>query len=306
MKKNFTIRDLGERKIISQIRHRLGNKFIGDDCAILPKTKSGEVFLATTDVLVEGIHFWKNSAWRAVGFKAIAVNVSDIASMAGEPLYALVSLGLKADLNFQNIQQLYQGLKNSADFYGLKIVGGNISQSPVNFIDVFMLGRSTGATILKRNTARPGDKLFLTGYLGKAAAKNYRITSSDFKKIRLAEGIFMGQNKLARACIDLSDGLAAGLIDLCNESKVGAVINTEKIPMAKKINLENALKSGDDFELLFCVPAGLAELAKKKFKEKFKTKLTEIGQITCERKIKYTSGSKKILKIKTAGYQHFW
>lgn len=300
------LKDLGERQILRHIRAWLGNKFIGDDAAVLPKKRLKGNLLATTDALVEGIHFrTKNLNWSSLGFKAIAVNASDLAAMGGRPLYALISLGLKPTLELKQLKSLYQGFQAAGRIFHLEIVGGNLSSSPVNFIDVFLLGEHAGGQILKRSGAEPGDRLFLTGCLGKASAKNFQITIKDFKKIRLAEGIFLAKNKLARAAIDLSDGLAAGLIDLGAESKVGAMIETGKIPLAKNITLKKALRSGDDFELLLAVPPKLTKILSKKFGQNFSTPLTEIGRITKKRKIKFFRKNKEVFGKAFQGYNHF-
>lgn len=299
------LKDLGERQILRHIRAWLGNKFIGDDAAVLPKKRLKGNLLATTDALVEGIHFrTKNLNWSSLGFKAIAVNASDLAAMGGRPLYALISLGLKPTLELKQLKSLYQGFQAAGRIFHLEIVGGNLSRSPVNFIDVFLLGEHAGGQILKRSGAEPGDRLFLTGCLGKASAKNFQITIKDFKKIRLAEGIFLAKNKLARAAIDLSDGLVKSVEEIARESKVGIKIFTEKIPRVKNISLAKALRGGDDFELLLVVPDRLAAKAKKKFRAKFKTALTEIGVGTKNKAIKFLRQGRPI-KISGESFRHF-
>jgi thiamine-monophosphate kinase len=229
----------------------------GDDTAAL-HWPSDKPLLFTTDMLLEGSCFRLAEAGpRRVGRKAMAVNLSDIAAMAGKPVAAVVSVGLPRTGGRALAEELYRGLREMADAFETALVGGDTNSwdgPPV--ISVAVLGEATERGPVRRSGARPGDWLFVTGPLG----GSIRGKHLDFTP-RVREALALHAAVPLRAMIDISDGLAADVAHLCDESRCGAVLNAQAVPIsedARLLNdgrspLEHALGDGEDFELAFAV-----------------------------------------------------
>jgi thiamine-monophosphate kinase len=228
----------------------------GDDTAVLDWPAGHS--LITTDMLLEGSCFLLDEAGpRRVGRKAMAVNLSDIAAMAGEPVAAVVSVGLPRKGGRALAEELYLGLREMADAFATPIVGGDTNSwdGPL-VICVTLLGRAVGRGAVPRSGARPGDWLLVTGPLGGSILGKHL----DFTP-RVREGIRLNEAVPIHAMIDISDGLAADVEHLCTESRCGAVIVAEQVPIADDARrmpddrppLEHALGDGEDFELALAV-----------------------------------------------------
>ena len=245
---------------------------IGDDAAVV-KSK-GKFQLATTDSLNEGVHFQKKYLdWQALGWKALAVNLSDIAAMGGEPHYALVSLGLPNDTQPEDVVSLYQGMLELAEQSGTIIAGGNISRASRLGVHVTVVGRAESKSkVLLRSKARNGDLIAVTGRLGAAAAGLATLAGSfkqgEFDAAELIGTFWRPQPRLdigkllvksgIKCAIDISDGLLADLGHVLRASKIGARIEAVRIPVhpsvaaiAGRDALQLALNGGEDYELLF-------------------------------------------------------
>ena len=229
----------------------------GDDAAAVRFTAAAPV-LATTDMLLEGSCFILAEAGpRLVGRKAMAVNLSDIAAMAGRPVAAVVSVGLPRSGGRALAEELYLGLREVADAFNTALVGGDTNSwnGPL-VISVTVLGEATERGPVRRSGARPGDWLFVTGPLG-GSIRGKHLTFTP----RVREALALHQAAELQAMIDISDGLAADLHHLCEESGCGAMLREQAIPIADaarqmpdtKSALEHALGDGEDFELLFAV-----------------------------------------------------
>ncbi len=229
----------------------------GDDTAAL-RLPAGRACLVTTDMLLEGSCFLLAEAGpRRVGRKAMAVNLSDIAAMAGRPVAAVVSVGLPRNGGRALAEELYLGLRDMADAFDTALVGGdtNTWTGPL-VISVTLIGEATGRGPVTRGGARPGDWLLVTGALG----GSLRGKHLDFTP-RMREAQRLHELAELHALIDLSDGLAADLGHVCDESGCGAVLRAAAIPVsddARRMNdgvepLRHALGDGEDFELLFAV-----------------------------------------------------
>lgn len=228
----------------------------GDDCAVL--AGSALPWLVTTDMLLEGSHFRLDEAGpRRVGRKALAVNLSDIAAMAGRPVAAVVSVGLPRGRAATIGEELYTGMREVADAFDTAIVGGDTNTWDGGLvISVTLLGQPTPPGPVRRAGARPGDWLLVTGPLGGSILGRHLDVSP-----RVREAIQLQQCARLHAMIDISDGLAADAHHLCEESGCGAVLRAEAIPIhddARKLAdgrslLEHALTDGEDFELAFAV-----------------------------------------------------
>jgi thiamine-monophosphate kinase len=282
----------------------------GDDTAALRLTP-GSQCLITTDMLLEGSCFMLDEAGpKRVGRKAMAVNLSDIAAMAGRPVAAVVSLGLpkgeRRGLSPTWIaQELYAGLREVADAFDAAIVGGDTNSwdGPLA-ISVTVIGEATGRGPVRRNGARPGDWLFVTGPLG-GSIRGHHL---DFTP-RLREGLQLHAAVDLHAMIDISDGLTADLAHICRESACGAILWTEAIPIADAARsmtddrspLEHALGDGEDFELLFAVSPddGRRLLAEQPVAG---VTLAHIGECTGEGLWLETVGRRE--KLEPRGYVH--
>jgi thiamine-monophosphate kinase len=228
----------------------------GDDTAVL--VPPSRVQLATTDMLLEGSCFLlaEAGAFR-VGRKAINVNLSDIAAMAGVPKSILVSVGLPRRQGREIAEELYLGMRDAADTFGVPIVGGDTNswECPL-VISVAVMGEATDRGPVLRSGARVGDWIYTTGPLGGSILGKHL----DFRP-RIDEALAIHASIDLHACIDISDGLAKDLFHICTESKVGAVVYAERIPIADAARelakrdgvspLEHALRDGEDFELIF-------------------------------------------------------
>src|SRR5438105_7377896 len=229
----------------------------GDDTAAVRWTP-GAPCLVTTDMLLEGSHFRLAEAGpHRVGRKAMAVNLSDIAAMAGQPVAAVVSLGLPRQGANQIAEGLYAGLREMADAFDTAVVGGDTNTWDGGLVvSVTLLGEATPRGPVRRNGAKPGDWLLVTGPLGGSILGKHL----DFTP-RVREALQLHAAADLHAMIDISDGLAADVHHLCEESRCGAVLRAETIPItpeARGMNderspLDHALSDGEDFELLFAV-----------------------------------------------------
>ncbi len=308
----MTIDELGEFGLIERIRRALPEPGrgvivgIGDDVAVLA-AEGGKVWLATCDVQVEGIHFLREAiSARDLGRKALAINLSDVASAGGRPRFALVSLGLPRGLPAEFVDGLYAGLREEAERAGVDIVGGNITGTRAGvFVDIFMLGEADRAEVKLRSGARPGDAILVTGSLGDAAAgvalllepelsaeADYAALARarrDTPTARLREGALLGASPLVGAMTDISDGLAGDLGHICEKSGVGARVLASALPVspgnralaraARGDEWHFALHGGEDYELLFTAPAGSAEALARLIRDETGTPVSIIGEV---------------------------
>jgi thiamine-monophosphate kinase len=229
----------------------------GDDCAALDWSAAGPC-LVTTDVLLEGRHFiLADAGARRVGRKAMAVNLSDVAAMAGRPVAAVVGVALPKSGGRKLAEELYLGMRDVADKFETALVGGdtNTWDGPL-VISVTVLGEATGRGPVTRAGAKPGDWLLVTGpHGGSILGKHYDFTPRVHEALQLHALVEL------HAMIDVSDGLAADVFHLCEESRCGAVLRADAIPIsdaARAMNdgcspLDHALSDGEDFELAFAV-----------------------------------------------------
>ncbi len=309
---------------------------IGDDAAVLQQL-TGRDTVVSTDLLIEGIDFQQQSTEPVLlGHKALAVSLSDIAAMGARPRWALTSLGLPEDIWESNFgAEFYDGLFKLADRYAIKLIGGDISRTPQQIvIDSIAIGEcATGKAVL-RSGAKPGDRLFVTGALGGSAAglrlieRGARHKSSDNDEDsnvvqelllrhlkpepRVGWGLVLGEEQLASAMIDISDGLSSDLHHLCEESNVGAILRSGDIPVDTRVveicgrrrldPLMLALHGGEDFELLFAVSV---EKVSKLPRKVDGVTLTEIGQVTsAEEGVRISEGS-RVWDLLPEGWKHF-
>jgi len=294
---------------------------IGDDAAAWKGDAS--IQLATVDSFIQGVHFPAGIVpWPELGWKALAVNLSDIAAMGGIPRYALVSLALPPDTEVDDVTTLYTGMLELAKQHRVTIVGGDISNAPMVIINVTVLGSSPQKQLLTRSSARPGELIAVTGHLGAAAAGLEMLTkklkfepkaTARFKQAffkptpRIAEGQLLVEQGVKTA-IDISDGLVADLNQICKASKVGARIDANRVPVEPLVKagfgekaLGLALTGGEDYELLFTAKAEVIARIKKVAA----CPVTAIGEITTGQGVTVVDRRGKPLKLDKAGWEHF-
>lgn len=298
---------------------------IGDDAAAWRSDASTQ--LATIDSFIQDIHFsLGTTSWEDLGWKAIAVNLSDIAAMGGLPRYALVSLALPGHSEVADVTALYQGMIELAQRFEVAIIGGDTSSAPLVAINITILGSTKGQDkdILTRSAAKPGDKVAVTGELGAAAAEvrmlNRKLQFSPeaaacFKKAflrpypRIAEGQLLVEQEVKTA-IDISDGLIQDLSHICKASQVGARIEIDRVPIQPEVRanfgdsaLELALSGGEDYELLFTASTEVID----KVKKAVPCPVTIIGEIVADKTGEITLVDKKgePFNLGKTGWEHF-
>jgi thiamine-monophosphate kinase len=312
---------VSEFKFIENLRSKYSLDKIGDDCAVLPKDTEKDLLL-TADMLVEDIDFrleWTTPEF--LGHKALAVSLSDIAAMGGTPKWAMLSIGVPESVwNSEFVERFCAGWLALADEFGTELVGGDISRSPDRLvIDSIVGGEVPKGKAILRSGAKPGDSIFVTGSLGDAAGGlkllevGNRYSSLDrnwqsnliIRQLQPQPKIstlkLLQINHIITSMIDVSDGLSSDLGHICHESKVGARIYSERLPINPDLSrhfpsddcIEMALHGGEDFELLFTVsPQYAGEVPG-----------TCIGEITDNGLEIVENGTASPLL--TRGYQHF-
>ena len=274
-------------------------KGIGDDAAVI-KTDDRKLLLFTTDMMKEGVHFTRDMGARSIGRKALACNISDIAAMGGLPTHAVVSLGVPKTLRVDFVKDVYRGMNALAREFEVSIVGGDTIASDKIIINVALLGKADPARLVLRSGANEGDKIFVTGPLGRSLATGKHLSFTP----RIQESQFLSKRFKPTAMIDITDGLVADLSHILEQSNVGAILYQARIPYRDKAMLNEALYDGEDFELLFTLPAKHARRMIQKTKDN--VRFYYIGDIV-HRNEKLTlvdrRGRKRILKIK--GFRHF-
>jgi thiamine-monophosphate kinase len=309
-----------EKSLIARIRGRARRGTglvvgIGDDCAIL-RVPAGHELLITTDLTLEKVHFRRD--WhppQVVGWRCLTRGLSDIAAMGGTPRAALLSLALDRRVPQSWVNQFLTGLLDAAEQFRIPLAGGDTAQSAGGIqADIVVVGSAPTGKAIRRSGARPGDGIYITGALGGAAAalgqlKKTIVRWKDYERhfhpeARIQVGQWLGRRGLASAMIDTSDGLSTDLEHVCEESGVGAMVESAAIPRAKvgrpanQVSLELAMHGGEDYELLFTssgqVPSTIAGVP-----------VTRIGQMTKKRGMVLIDATGISGKLVPKGWQHF-
>lgn len=262
------LRDLGEFGLIDRIQRLAGRVQgrsvllgIGDDAALL-RPRRGEDLVVTSDALVEGTHFrWRRETPRGLGRRALAVNLSDLAAMGARPLAFLFALAAPPSLEVRSVLGMVRGMLDLGGPFGCPLVGGNVTRARATSITITALGGVRPGRALTRRGARPGDRILVTGALGRAALARAQGRAGPVPTPRVAEGRILARSSQVTACIDISDGLVADLGHLLEASGVGGEIDARRVPTPqgfsaacrrlKRDPLRLALGGGEDYELLF-------------------------------------------------------
>jgi thiamine-monophosphate kinase len=322
---------LGEFGLIDRIARRVprgrgARVGIGDDAAWIDNPMGSS--LATADLLIEGVHFDLNwISFLELGYKSLAVNLSDIAAMGGVPAYAVISLGIPGNLDSKNIDELYRGIIQLAKRSGVAIVGGDTNIAASLIISVCVIGHPPRRAVL-RSGAQVGNDIYVTGTLGDSALGLYFLEqgpkATSQKSVtrlikrhhrptpRITAGALLARRNLATAMIDVSDGLLQDLGHICEASRVGATIWNYQLPLsasyralAGPIGTAFALSGGEDYELLFC--AHTKDRARiERLSKPAGVPITRIGAcVAAKRGITVLDRSGKVLPTRFKGHDHF-
>jgi thiamine-monophosphate kinase len=317
---------LSESKLIERFFLGLGARRadvllgIGDDAALL-RVPAGEDLVLTTDALIEGVHFLPGAPARSLGHRALAVNLSDIAAMGADPSWALLSLNLPA-AEESWLEAFAAGFGALARAHGVSLVGGNISRGPLS-ITVLQAGLLPSGQALRRDGARAGDTLYVSGQVGDAAAglkllrgerqaapevADYLRQRFEYPQPRVQLGSAL--RGLASACIDVSDGLYVDAQRLLRASGCGASIELERLPLSPALRQlmgdaawQQALDGGEDYELCFCAPPANAT-AIAAAAARTATAVTRIGSVEAGDAIALKLNN-AVMQFSPLGFDHF-
>ncbi len=336
------VSELGEFGLIARLAEELGDQAraaqarggasrlvlgIGDDAAVW--TSGGPVQIATTDTLVEGVHFPKHGVpWQDLGWKSLAINVSDVAAVGGTPEYALVTLALPDDFLVEDVIELFRGLAAAGAEYGVVVAGGDVVRAPQAVITVALTGRAAldddGRSLyLARGGARAGDSVAVTGYLGdsagglrvllRGAAATGAVQHLRQAHLRPRPRVHVGHAAIEaglRCAIDVSDGLAQDLGHVCEASGLGAVVRADALPVSAALAqtfpddaLALAAAGGEDYELVLVGPLPALE----QVRGRVDVPLTVIGEMVedAERRVRFLDATGHELVFARPGWNHF-
>lgn len=292
---------------------------VGDDAALL-RVSDGKELAISTDMLVSGTHFFPDADPFQLGHKTLAVNLSDLAAMGAVPRWATLSLSLPS-VDEQWLQRFSEGFFALADDNGIELIGGDTTRGPLNLC-ITIMGEVPRGKALRRDGAKVGDDIWVSGKLGQAALglanlqgkfKFYGEVRDECLKAlhqpqpRVSLGLAL--RGIANSAIDISDGLLADLGHILERSNVGAEIEIEALPIVddgveKDVAQQCALAGGDDYELCFTVPENQRDVLMA-LAEQLKFPLTRIGHIKAALGCVVLDGEGKAMKIEKGGYDHF-
>lgn len=337
------VQDIGEKGLLEKLQRFCPPDMIGDDAAIMthPPEKS---LIVTTDMLIDGVHFSdRTTSPEDAGWRAAAANLSDLAAMGANPLGITVGLGLPGTLRVDWVERLYQGMTECLQIYHTPIVGGDIVRSPVITLAITALGAADPHLLIRRNAANVGDAIVVTGYHGASRGglelllhpeKGDHLSPTEKQSLIKAHqrpnprldvlpildqvirnSVDIKHDLFTVAGMDSSDGLADAVLQICQASRVGAVLDYSKIPIPANFNswltpeqsLEYILYGGEDFELVLCLP----EIMALNFVEQMgRSNLSAaiIGRMQLDPAVRLINGDRQFPQrhlSRDQGYQHF-
>jgi len=308
-----TVAKVGEVGIIRRMARRIGSHpsvvvGVGDDAAVLRlPDRASDRLLFASDMLIEGVHFTQADVppeW--IGWKAMASNISDIAAMGGRPTHAVVSVGMPASTPMRVADGLSRGLVRCAKRFDVAIVGGDTVRAPQLVVDVAMLGTARHDRVTLRSGARVGDRVFVTGRLGGSLRSGRHARFIP----RLAESQWLIRHAPIHAMMDLSDGLASDAWQMARASRVTLRIDEARVPISRaarqaagKSPAWHALMDGEDFELLFTVPAPLVARLPRVIG---RVPLAEIGVVRRGGpSVELITSDGRVVPLNPEGFRHF-
>lgn len=322
-----TLADWGEHRLLRRLQRFSPPAVVGDDGAVL-QPEPGRSLVVTTDVFVAGIHFSEaTTPPDAVGWRAMAANLSDLAAMGATPWAVTVGLSLPPETEIPWVEALYGGMQRCLDRYGGVIVGGDLTRSPIPTLAITAFGQGDPSHILRRQGAPVGAAIIVTGYHGSARAGlalllgeitappgrggDRWIAAHQYPQPRLdvlppLQKLTLGANI---AAMDSSDGLADAVVQLCRASGVGAALTPEQIPLdpdlittvGRDAALQWALYGGEDFELVLCLPPPIAAA----LVAELGPPAAIIGTITAGLEVVMGEGDRRQPLDQAQGFQHF-
>lgn len=300
---------------------------IGDDSSVL-KLNPGRALLASSDTLVENVHFLKEKITPfKIGQKSVAVAVSDISAMGGVPIFILSTIGIEKDCFKRIFKEIIKGIKSACKEFDIELVGGNLTQSATLFIDITAIGEINPEKIIKRSGAKSGDKIYVTGSIGDSALglmlldKRNNTESEAFlikrhlePVPRLKIGSLLAEKSIPSAMIDISDGLIIDLRRITSDFNIGAQIELENIPLSVEYlahyqefcddRYSLAVSGGEDYELLFTsLPEKIDEI--QEISRTTGIKISEIGTVTESQGIQFIDNIGTIKNYTSSGFVHF-
>jgi thiamine-monophosphate kinase len=327
----LTVADIGERSLIARIKARVSMPSWvvigpGDDAAVI-QPQRGTFDVVTTDAQVEGVHFDRRFVPPdAIGHRALAVNLSDLAAMGASPRAALLSLALPPSLDLVDFERLVDGVLAVAATHRVTLIGGNITQTsgPLT-VDITAIGSVRPRKALTRSGACPGDAVYVTGSLGEAAVGLQRLQAVAGAGLdacvarylrpqpRIRAGMLLGRNRAASSCMDVSDGLADCVRQVAEASGVGMTLDAAAIPVSAEVReaqtrrerdpLEPALSGGDDYELFFTVRPAHRGRLRMVCQQLGDLPITLIGVVTKGREL--LMRDQNGMRPLPGGYEHF-
>ena len=327
--KPLLVKDLGERGLLERLQRFCPADVVGDDGAILTVDRDCSL-VVTTDVLVDEVHFSdRTTSPFDVGWRSCAANLSDLAAMGATPLGITVGLSLPGERTVSWVEEVYRGIDACLKFADTFLVGGDVCRSTVASLAITAFGEVLPVRAIRRNQARVGDAIVVTGLHGLArGGLEILLNSNRGKDLKLSESRKLIEahqrpkprldilpylkaipDSVAIAGMDSSDGLADAIVQICQCSQVGAIVESSSLAiysglskLAGEMALEWLLYGGEDFELVLCLPKKIAS----NLVEGIAGDAAIVGEITktCEVKIIDESGTEKILNI-SKGFQHF-
>ncbi len=322
---------IGEDSFIERIRETMASNLaegvmgIGDDCAVIPLEKD-RLMLLSTDSLIEGCHFIKDKiSGRDLAYKAVMVNVSDIAAMGGRGLYILMSIAMPKETEESWVSDYVEGMKEACDEVGIAVIGGDTTGSKEGiFINFTIVGEVLKNRVKYRKGAKEGDVICITGVIGDALAgyemmMKGEIGSSLFEKYcrpkaQFKEGEWLGGESSVTAMMDISDGLVQDLTRMMKASVCGAEVDLEQIPLSEAFREfarkhkwsaeEKAITSGEEYCLLLTVDSAKYKVLSEEFEKQFGRSLYVIGTVNEGLGVNFTKKGQKV-KIESEGYVHF-
>jgi len=327
----LTVADIGERALIARIKARVSMPSWvvigpGDDAAVI-QPERGAYDVVTTDAQVEGVHFDRRFVPPdAIGHRALAVNLSDLAAMGASPRAALLSFALPPSLDVADFEQLVDGVLAVAASHRVTLIGGNITRTPGPLtVDITAIGSVRPRRVVTRAGARPGDVVYVTGALGEAAVGLQRLRVGEGgpsdpcvgrylrPQPRVRAGMLLGRNRAASSCMDVSDGLADCVRQVAEASGVGITLDAAAIPIPAEVResqarrgrdpLEPAFSGGDDYELFFTVRPAHRGRLRMVCQQVGDLPITRIGVVTKGREllVRDEDGTHPLPE----GYEHF-
>lgn len=330
------LKEIGEFGFIERFKPCFGGLVqenfvgIGDDCAIIPANDQDD-WLVTTDLLMEDVHFLRDAITpEQLGYKSLAVNLSDIAAMGGTPLGSFLSIAIPATLDVEYLDALMEGYLDLSKKYNTPLLGGDTTKSLKHLaINVCVIGKCPKGKARKRNMAQTGDVICVTGNLGDSAgglkvlldklpqskAHNDLLLKHHLPEPQLSEGRFLAEYESVHAMMDISDGIASDLVHILKASGKAAMIDTQMIPVSETLKsvassqkwdaAELAVSGGEDYELLLTIAKDELYSVQHDFTKRFGKPLFPIGEIIEGKcRINWLRDGKE-LDFKQSGFNHF-